>query len=72
MERFAHFVNLYFYRTAVSGGPNYLILLTISLGRRTIANGSGRWQAVFFAACARMASSLLQDAVPDQFLTVIS
>ena len=44
MERFAHFVNLYFYRTAVSGGPNCLILLTISLGRRTIANRRDPWQ----------------------------
>ncbi|WP_218968521.1 hypothetical protein, partial [Massilia psychrophila] len=40
MQRFAFLVNLHFTVTVFSDGPNCLILLTISSGRRTIANGS--------------------------------
>ena len=40
MKRFARFVNLFFYRTVVFDVPTCSFLITVSLGRRTIATAA--------------------------------
>ncbi|MDB5949370.1 MAG: hypothetical protein JWR65_1225 [Massilia sp.] len=54
MRLFAVTVNFFFFFPTLAGGPNCLILLTISLGRRTIANRRDAWQGErrnFFGRC---------------------
>jgi hypothetical protein len=47
MKRLARFVNFYFCSIVDFDDPNCLFLLTISLGRRTIANRRSDWQGFF-------------------------